>query len=158
MRPKHALLVMPLLIGMFFAAFSEHGDPAMGKVGRKIILDTAKDPLAVLAERSPGTRGTGVLHPTKLKPVPRQRVFSMVREHEPSPSLPAVMESPIIDSAPQTFGTIPAAIPGNDILPGGHGDTTTPAPLFFPVTQPPVLWLSGGGEVPEPGTWALFIV
>jgi hypothetical protein len=154
---------MPLLASVFFAAFPEHGHPAIGPTAKKIILAAVEDPLAVLAQRSPGRREKGLLHSTKPNPVPHQRVLSMVREHEPDPSFnaPAEPENPVFDEVPQAFGSVPGIIPGanpgNAVRPGDQGGTPPPSPQFFPITGPPQLWVFVGGGVPEPGSWVLLI-
>ena len=166
-RWKRAFLLAPLLIGLLVVSVVEAGHPATGKARKAGIIAALMDPLAFIAERSPGERGGGVLLSTKPGLGPSERVLSEVRDRDPP-----------VDNGfaptPEDIAAIPNGLPGseNALGAGPPGDPGAVSPFFAPFTPggsdpsnpglvgspPPGIPLPGGGAVPEPATWAMMIL
>src|SRR5690348_16804913 len=69
---KRLLWLAPLLLGLTFIAVTDPGGPALSQAVRKKIIAALKDPLGLLAQRSPGKR-SATQHLTKTKG-PHERV------------------------------------------------------------------------------------
>lgn len=162
---KRALLLVLFTGGSFVAS--------IGEQGRSAIAEVLRDPLSVLAQRSPGTR-TGALLPTKpdihlaagAAPFgPTERVLAPVRTRPPidfgSEALVPEMVFPEVEApvfvAPVTASVgpggplpglpfIPPAIGGDPVLPPPGGEEPEPPPGG----PPPA--------IPEPATWATMIL
>lgn len=82
MKGKLAFLLVPLLVALLFAA--QFRDSALSSVSVKTLAAALMDPIALLAQRSPGGR-SGPLVTIKGKKVgPHERVLSTVRDR-PAP-------------------------------------------------------------------------
>jgi hypothetical protein len=154
---KRTLFLAPLVI--VFAVLAKPDDPVIGKTSGRVVLAALKDPLALFAARSPGTRGAGALHSTKPGPARHERVLAMVREREPSPGIPADPGSPVFGDAPAIFAAIPDAAPQDRPRPEDPPAARPyEAPFPIPPYQPGLLIYPGGAPaVPEPGTWVMLI-
>ena len=120
-RWKRALLLAPVLAGLFAVAVVEAGHPANGKAGgtKGGLFAALADPLSLFAERSPGGRGAGPLLSTKPGLAPEERVLSEVRERDPGPGIAPGID-PVFGVAPDGLapgGDPPAGDPGGG--PGG---------------------------------------
>jgi hypothetical protein len=176
-RWKTALLLAVMLVCLFALSLFDLGQPAAGKAGgahKTGLLAMLADPLALIAERSPGERGSGPLLSTKPGIAPSERVLSEVRDRDPGlGDAPADAFAPV---TPEDLAEIPSGLPGDGGLPGGGGAPGGPggfspffAPFtpgggdpgdpgivgFPPITPPPP---GGVGAVPEPATWAMMIL
>ena len=153
---KRTLLLAPFLLGLTFVAVTEPGGQAFSQAVGKKIIAALKDPLGLLAQRSPGKRSR-TRHLTKTKG-PHERVLSTVRERPlpteaanplletppaildipegalaPAPTpLPAVETGPGVFNPPFFTPSFPIVFPG----PGGPSTLTPPGPT--PPGQPPV--------------------
>ena len=85
---KRALVLAPVLVGLFFVAVMDPGSRAISKALRIRIADALKDPLSLFGERSPGGRHPGALLSTKSNFAPHERVLSTIRDREPAPDQP----------------------------------------------------------------------
>lgn len=170
-RWKRTLLLVPLLVGLFYAVGVERGHPANGKPGRGGgLLAMLADPSTLFAERSPGERGAGPLLSTKPDFGPHERVLASERERDPAIGDPPAADDPVFGISPNT---LPAGgDPGDGALPGdpdggGGSPFFSPAggnfggPQFLPrgaPLVPPVVTNPGIPGVPEPATWAMMIL
>lgn len=145
-----ALFFLPIVIGLIVLALFAANKAALASVWR--------DPLSVLAQRSPGARDAGALYNTKIRPEvfkaaltgPHERVLPGLRERaEPPLSDPMLTDEPLsvlLDQEPD-FGMTPFAFDGPNI------------PVTF--GEDPPLVGGGGpsiGGVPEPSTWLMNIL
>src|SRR5579872_3082993 len=121
---KRTLLLVPLLIGLFFAVVAEQGHPAAGKAGKGGggILAALMSPLDLFAERSPGGRDAGPLLSTKpertaaLIDGPEERVLSGIRDRDPPvDGVPPGLGNPVFGIGPEDG---PASSVASRTLPG----------------------------------------
>jgi len=174
---KRAVLLSPVAAGLFVSVVAT---PLLISEGSRAAFAAAvKDPLSLLAQRSPGERAPGAMHSTKPPRiaqagpvVPRERVLPSVRERAPeiSPAAAAAPEAglPVVEApvevaeagptpptpfiAPPFFGPN-TIIPGSGPDSGGGNPGPGPGPDPDPGTdpEPPV------PAVPEPATWAMLL-
>jgi hypothetical protein len=166
-RRGQAILTGSLIAVLLTVGVVDQGHPAASKssaAGNEELA--ALGPLDILAERSPGERGTGPLLSTK----PDERVLSEVRDR-PTPGTAPEAGEPVFGAAPgatDPSGAAPpaagppndAGVPGDDF--GNPGFVNGPAGFapsgptggVFPVADSP----TGVGAVPEPSTWAFLIL
>ena len=130
MRWKRALLLVPLLVGLFVVAVAEPDPRAIGKAIKDRIIAELKDPLRLYDKRSPGRRGSVTLLLKKSKAGPRERVLPTIRERESTPGIPASGD-PLFAMPPES----PSFIPGPGDVPPPNNPFT--APPFFPPPLPP---------------------
>lgn len=139
--------------------------------GGALLQGLLRDPLEILADRSPGARGSGALVQSKPHQgwQPSERVLSPVRDRNPG-AIPVDLDNlagraaeVIAPTVPLAAGTPAAGMPGPALPPaawaglpgaaippapgGGGGAVLPPAPPPPPVAAP----------VPEPATWILMI-
>jgi len=175
---KRAMVLSPLAAGLFVSVVAT---PLLISEGSRAAFAAAvKDPLSLLAQRSPGERAPGAKHSTKPPRiaqagpvVPRERVLPSVRERAPdiSPAAAAAPEAglPVVDAPVEVAEAGPApAVPfiappffgPNTIVPGpgpdsggnpGPGPGPGPDPDPGTDPEPPV------PAVPEPATWAMLL-
>ncbi len=134
-----------------------------------------RDPLEILADRSPGARASGALVQSKphLGWQPSERVLSPVRDRNPG-AIPVDLgrladraaeviapAGPLAAGRPGTGAPVPtvpptvwAGLPGGAIppAPGGGGGAVLP-----PVPPPPPVAAPVAASVPEPATWILMM-
>ncbi|HJT43742.1 MAG TPA: hypothetical protein VJ750_09600 [Rhizomicrobium sp.] len=173
MRWKRALLLAPLLVGLFVVAVAEPDPRAIGIAIKDKIIAELKDPLRLYDERSPGRRGSVTLLLKKSKAGPRERVLPTIREREPAPGIPASF-TPLLATPPEVPSFIPGPgdipLPNNPFtdppfflpplpLPFGSPDfipevpptgPNPPIPPLLPPIPPPV-------TIPEPPTWMMVL-
>ena len=152
-RWKRALLLTPILLGLFFIAAGPNGR-AISKVLKAKVAYVLRDPLSLFAERSPGGRRPGALLSTKTGFKPHERVLPSVRER---PDTIPETGAPVF-STPQDFesppGTLPEGQPGG---PPAYGPPFSNTPFFYPGPPPegpPPTGTPPGGTPPQgpPGT------
>jgi len=156
---QRVLLLAPALLSLFFMAAAEYGrettaDAGTGGVVTAIkdkIVAALKDPLALLAERSPGGRIPGPLHLTKPNTGPHERVLAQVRERDPAPDLtPSGDDSVFAGDAPATTSFPGDLSQGSGLPPGIPASFNTP--LGFPGIGAAAANPGGGGTLPgDPG-------
>jgi hypothetical protein len=180
-RWKRTGLMALALAGLFFVAVAEHNSPAISKIIKRKIFAALKDPLNLLAERSPGGRGPRVLLSIKE---PHERVLSTVRERQPPLDIPPVVDNRVAATVPEIVASIPMIPPEYDIPPQDQatGPSSFGAPPFlpfFPGTPPNSPGITPGDtpppnspspptsdippnpvtiSLPEPATWAMMIL
>jgi hypothetical protein len=165
-------MLMPVIVAVFFVAAAERGHPAAGKPGNggAGTLVALADPLAFIAERSPGGREDVGLLTTKpertaaLENGPEERVLSSERDRAPGDGAAPAADNPVFGAAPGTAG---GPLGDSSISGGGPGDEEpfVGGPLAGPPPAQPLL-VPGGfapltafvAAVPEPGTWAMLII
>ncbi|HKX35314.1 MAG TPA: hypothetical protein VJM79_01445, partial [Rhizorhapis sp.] len=108
-RRKHALLLAPLLVGLFILAVG-HSREAISNMSRETIIAALMDPLSLFADRSPGERRPGALLPTKSGP--QERVLSTVRDRGAAPDPPPGADGAVFPALPPAFETNPDFPPG----------------------------------------------
>ena len=146
-RRKRTLGLALLFSCLFSVVLAERGLLALNRA------DTAKNPLSLLSDRSPGGRGEGPLLLTKSKP--HERVLASMRKRDPKGG-----------AGPALAGNANAADPGGLFTPQSLGAPASgpyyPVPYSYyfppslpgtrtPTDPPPTV------SVPEPATWALMI-
>ena len=142
---------MPLLIGLFLGAMAGQGFSAVTRINLQAVLAALQDPLSLFAQRSPGKRASGKLHPTKsIKGRPHERVLAAVRDRPAAPP----GESPNFGDVPPSSVTIPIIPPEYDVPPEGPVITGTPP---FPLPPIPFVPIDNPGPpintpAPPPGT------
>ena len=130
-------------------------DGALRRGAVAIAEEAIRDPMGLLAMRSPGSRAAGALFQTKQRHVakramgPHERVLSQERAPEPAPSLAPEINLPaeLADEPPVTDGpqiVLPGTTPTTIVTP-----QKTPAPPAPPVVPT---------GVPEPSTWLSMIL
>jgi hypothetical protein len=154
------LLLAPALLSLFFMAAAEYGRETTAGAGtggvvaaiKSRIVAALKDPLALLAERSPGGRTPGPLHLTKPNAGPHERVLAQVRERDPAPdSTPATDDPVFAGNAPATTSFPGDLSQGSGLSPGIPATFNTP--LGFPGIGAAAANPGGGGTLPgDPGT------
>lgn len=134
---------------------------------------------AIIASRSPGARGNGILVQTKSPkqriasrsgnrntPHPHQRVLSEIRDHRPALTGPPIF---IIGDSPGLLPVTPAMISFASPVPAQLPSIFEEAALNSPVlllqpggvsTSPsgPATSVTPAASVPEPDTWAMMII
>lgn len=151
---------------------------AIGENNRALIAEVLRDPLSILAQRSPGERDPGALLQTKkphtrvaaagrpraAPPAPTERVLSAVRTRPPpmlgidtlalGPIIP-VIDAPVFPVPPPLTGRIlPAGVPIAFVNPPPSiccGGEVPPGPPVTPPVVPPA-------PIPEPQTWLTMIL
>ncbi|MFN3514933.1 MAG: hypothetical protein ACK41C_17940 [Phenylobacterium sp.] len=125
-----------------------------------------RDPLALLAMRSPGERGPGALLNSKpprakAEPAPVERVLSTVRER-PAAIEPLEAAAPVIEPLPAVFDILP---PGAEFVPvdalNDEGSPGWRSPWWSPGPSGGgggVLTPSPPSPVPEPDVWLMMIL
>ena len=139
---RHVLLFVIALLGLLLVSAAEFGPngiaPAQTHAIRAMkgaIVAALKDPLSLLAERSPGSRGAGALHLTKSHIVPQERVLPEERirpiapntERGPVVNIPLLPEPPLGETSPSSTAVGNPQGQGS----GPSGPFNTP-PLGFP--------------------------
>jgi len=153
MKRKRALLLAGVLAGAVFATAAVQDGRAIGKVLRESVA-ALKDPLSLIADRSPGARGSAALLLTKNGP--HERVLSSVRDRDPVPQ----QDNPFASGAPDQFAGSPLPTDGNPLAGtplGGAGspDFTRPfsaIPAVFPFTGAGSTPSSTGAPTPGNGS------
>jgi len=153
MKRKRALLLAGVLAGAVFATAAVQDGRAIGKVLRESVA-ALKDPLSLIADRSPGARGSAALLLTKNGP--HERVLSSVRDRDPVPE----QDNPFAAGAPDQFAGNPLPTDGNPLAGtplGGAGspDFTRPfsaIPAVFPFTGAGSTPSSTGAPAPGNGS------
>jgi hypothetical protein len=159
----------------------------MSNQQRSAIAQVLRDPLSVLADRSPGERGTAALRQTKMKRVammPAAFEKLLDRNQLVSPHAVSPADNEIFPDNGEQPAIADAFVPGTHDAPSGlPGDAPTrggPGGGFFPMIPggfiggpgpgpggddcgSPVACGTPTGEpilvsVPEPGTWLMIIV
>lgn len=139
-RRKHALLLAPLLVGLFILAVG-HGREAISNASKEKIIAALMDPLSLFADRSPGERRPGALLPTKSGP--RERVLSTVRDRAAPADPPGGTDGPVFSALPPAFETNPDFPPGGPYAgPPAYGPPFSNTPFLYPGPPP-------GGLPPE---------
>lgn len=121
--------------------------------GGEAIADSIRDPLALLALRSPGERGDGATFASKpprqvVAAKPTERVLAMVRERPAGPPVseaPLALPQPPLDLIVDNPAIVPNVDPGID--PG-----LVPSLCCETPANPPT------APVPEPSTWLMMLV
>lgn len=158
------LLLAPLLALLLFAMVAEFDGPLLSQTSKRALIAVLADPLSLLSERSPGSRGAGPLLSTKGGP--HERMLSMVRDRpQPAPVPNAVASIPII---PPQYDT---ALAENEL--GGFPPLTSAGPqpgnpgfapegLFVPGPNPPTASPRVLAPtpletmaIPEPASWMM---
>jgi len=122
---KRVLWLAPLLLGLTFVAVTDPGGQAFSQAVGKKIIAALKDPLGLLAQRSPGKRSR-TRHLTKTKG-PHERVLSTVRERP----LPTEAANPLLETPPANLDIPEGALaPAPTPLPAV--ETGPEAPVFNP--------------------------
>lgn len=132
------------------------------------VAEVLRDPLTLLADRSPGGRAAGALFSTKpprAKPPagPTERVLTVVRERKPplvpEPEMWALPDQPLgyvpFEEPPQLFLVPENSVPNIPVIPPFTFERPTP-PSCCAVIRPPAG--PGGPAVPEPSTWVMLIL
>lgn len=160
MRWQRLLLPAIALFSLFFVAAAEYGRLDIAGANKRgfvaaikgTIVAALKDPLSLLAKRSPGSRNPGALHLTKSGAGPHERVLSEVRERSPVPDLTPEVDNPTftdnaagIASSP---GTPPVDFADNQVG-GSPIQTAFNSPLGFPgILTGPAGFPGGAGTPP----------
>ena len=165
--PVRRSKLTPILAGVVFALTLE--GLAIGEAGRAAVVSALRDPTAMFAQRSPGSRGDGALQSTKGA---RRNVAPVVARPAPSgatpvdqvpaayfamPDLPVdnLLPTPSVNDfaalAGSPFGGIPY-FGGLPIFGGGAPGSGPGLPGVVPQNPPPP------AAVPEPTTWLMFLV
>ena len=140
-RVKPLLFLVPAAFGMTFAASLS---PATLAAGKAAIVAALKDPLNLMAQRSPGERGAGTLLLTKPNRGPHERVLSGVRERPPAAGAPpgesalpgSGTEGPAAGNAPPGSAASPEQIFGAPSPASFQGPLGGGTPFgFFPPTS-----------------------
>jgi hypothetical protein len=161
MRWKRVGLLVPVWGILLLVAVAELRGLPIGKVVKREIIAALKDPLNLLAERSPGGRGPGVLLSIKG---PHERVLSTVRERESPLGIPPGAYNPVFNLIPEAFTQVPSALPGflpqNQVI-----GSPSFAPFFMPggaptpiSSTPQSLPNPGAIVVPEPAPWTIMVL
>jgi len=153
MKRKRALLLAGVLAGAVFATAAVQDGRAIGKMLRESVA-ALKDPLSLIADRSPGARGSAALLLTKNGP--HERVLSSVRDRDPVPE----QDNPFAAGAPDEFAGNPLPTDGNPLAGtplGGAGspDFTRPfsaIPSVFPSGRSGGLPSSANSPAPGAGS------
>jgi len=143
-------LLAPLLAGLFFGAMAGQGFSAVGRINLQAVLVALQDPLSLFAQRSPGKRQSGRLHPLKsAKGRPHERVLASVRDRPAAPT--AGNPGPVGGDIPGSSVTIPIIPPQYEMPPEGPIITGQPP---FPVPPIPFVPIDNPGPpiTPPPGT------
>jgi len=146
-------LLAPFLLGLTFVAVTEPGGQAFSQAVGKKIIAALKDPLGLLAQRSPGKRSR-TRHLTKTKG-PHERVLSTVRERPlPTEAANPLLETPpaILDIPEGALAPAPTPLPAVETGPGVFNPPffTPSFPIVFPGPGGPST-LTPPGSTP-PGT------
>ena len=172
-RPKRwqrALLLVSALLSLFFVAAAEFGrsnTSGTSKEGifaalKEHVVTALRDPIAILADRSPGRRGPGALHLTKSGAAPHERVLSQVRERPVVIDLPPAAVAPLFaDNAPAVAS--PPGVPPEDFANGQSSGSFFPTFINTPFGFPGIATSTpnnsgdtdtptGGADVPPGGT------
>ena len=118
------------------------------------IATALRDPIALFAERSPGSRVPGALHLTKPGAGPHERVLSEVRERPVVLDLPPAAVEPLFADNPPEIAPHPSVLP-EDTTAGEIGDSFFPtfvnSPFGFPLSPTSATDNPGGTDVPPGG-------
>jgi hypothetical protein len=172
---RRARLISPVVAGLLAALIMTPF--AIGEGGRAAVAAAVKDPVSLLAQRSPGERAPGAMYSTKparvasarTSPAPRERVLPIERVREPAAPLAEVPETglPVIDAPIQVAEAMagpPGAVPfiappfgPGMVIPGpgpgpNPGPGPDPGPGPGPDPEPPL------PPIPEPATWAMLLM
>jgi hypothetical protein len=148
-------VLVPVSLSVLFGAAAEFGLRHYvdgGKVGiisalNATVATALKDPLALFAERSPGSRGSGVLQLTKSSAAPHERVLAQVREREPVVDSPSGLDTPAFPDNRTTIAPTSGALPSGSTNTQDGGSPNTAfnnTPLGFP-GLPITSGVGGGG-------------
>lgn len=163
---KQTILLALVLAGSFLVS--------VGEDNRAAFAEALRDPLSILAQRSPGERGAGTLRQTKPARTrvaaaapfaPSERVLPAMRMRPPvlpfidapglEPITPPIYAPPGLESAGPAISAPVFAVPAiSGITPAGFGDgdiTPPPTNIITPPAAPP-------SAVPEPETWLTMIL
>jgi hypothetical protein len=144
MKRKRALLLIGVLAGAVFATAAVQDGRAIGKVLRESVA-ALRDPLTLIADRSPGARDSGALRLTKNGP--HERVLSSVRDREPVPE----QDNPFAAGTPDQFAGSPLATDGNPLA--GTPLAGAGSPNFArPFSAIPAVFPSSGAGSTAPST------
>ena len=157
-RWRRTLLLAPALLSLFFLAAAEYDRSDASGAGKEGIVVALKDrilaaladPLAVLAARSPGSRGPGKLRMTKSRAAPYERVLSEVRERPVVIDLPPAAVAPVVaENAPEvaSYPSVPPAESANN----QSSESSFPTPVNSPFGLPGAPVSESGGTDTPPG-------
>ncbi len=148
LRWKRAIVLVPALSGLFLLS--------AGEESRGAIADVLRDPLSVLAQRSPGIRGAGAMFQTKP-----DRVNSLAQRPHSGPTervLSNIRKRPLISPAEDVAGllaALPMDEPGVSFLEGGDPSLVSgPDVLAANDVGGPIV-SGGGAPAPDVGNPAL---
>lgn len=167
-RRRGLALAVVALTALTWAATVAVSRSGAGERSMAVLTALVRDPLSLLAMRSPGERGAGALLSSKpfraSRPddAPVERVLSVVRERPPfaygAPMSLRELEPPVMEGLPPEPDFLPTIPFGPEIE--GPVIVEWPSPLWPP-------GLGGGGDggkpppqtpVPEPATWTMMIL